>query len=647
MCVDQELSLCNIEHLAMNSSISESVIQCLKIFSVIVPRIRQQATTNRGSIRHALWEDEQGRLRLWAANIGAHQTGQSALDYRLRDASHIKQQVVNILTKLKKDLGEAEEVSSEYVSSKESDRLDDSFEDEGPEAELHQLHQMIVSSITCLFQMSMLVRKPARHDFLRLPESREVSAFKPWDQAHVRDKYPKAQADIVERLGIAMTTRRHYLRYRQRHRAKLSKGLGIAQAVCGSASEDASIVMSETIASDMNDLLLEVDDAQSKTGISQTSYASSMINKGSIRVPIPPKESADGAPFECPYCFLLISVTGSLSWHQHVFHDLQPYVCTVSGCSTPQALYSTRKEWFRHLRRSHPKSWRSGIGESHITEILDDDPPSNSGFCALCDHECRSERHLVRHLAGHLQEVALFILPRTDGDSDAGNISDEQDNLAPEALEISPRAAADRTADVDRLDFLTSLELELRNLLLERHERMEARSVIQLLSTAEADSPLSKILAHRKTSVFWKANHLGHEECQRRWEQEVARITPFLIGKILGHEKLLDRRSDHLATDSSDTSHEDLDSADIDSEDEDSKIRGSEERNSKPLEDEHKRLHPQGTGTKEREVLPDQVRDDLRSREHETLEKQRENMEMVEEQRLQASGIALLSLLGD
>jgi hypothetical protein len=34
------------------------------------------------------WEDELGRLRVWAANIGAHQSGQSSLDYRLRDASH-------------------------------------------------------------------------------------------------------------------------------------------------------------------------------------------------------------------------------------------------------------------------------------------------------------------------------------------------------------------------------------------------------------------------------------------------------------------------------------------------------------------------------------------------------------------------------
>ena len=43
------------------------------------------------------WTDELGRLRVWAANIGAHQTRQSSLEYRLRDASHIKSQIVRLL----------------------------------------------------------------------------------------------------------------------------------------------------------------------------------------------------------------------------------------------------------------------------------------------------------------------------------------------------------------------------------------------------------------------------------------------------------------------------------------------------------------------------------------------------------------------
>lgn len=52
------------------------------------------------------WLDELGRLRIWAGNIGAHQIGQSSLDYRLRDASHLKNETVKLLQRLLRLLGD-------------------------------------------------------------------------------------------------------------------------------------------------------------------------------------------------------------------------------------------------------------------------------------------------------------------------------------------------------------------------------------------------------------------------------------------------------------------------------------------------------------------------------------------------------------
>ena len=443
----------------MGSPISEWVSRCLNIFSIIAPRIEREAAANRRSNQHALWEDEQGRLRLWAENIGAHQTGQSALDFRLRDASHIRQQIINILQKLYKDLQEADEISSENSSPKEIDRPDSSSSDEEPEAELHQLHQMIVTSIKCLFQMSILVRKPSRHDFLRVPEYPEISAIKPWDQNHVRDKFPKAQNDIVERLGLAMTRRRQYLRYRERHRAKLSKGIDRAQDVNENTAEDATILLSETIATDAGRLHLVTDDVRSEAGVSQTSYGSAMLQGGSITIPSRPKESIGGAPFECPYCFLMISISSSLSWHRHLFEDLQPYICTVSGCSTPQVLYSSRREWLRHLKESHPRSWRGNTGGSCIAESPYGDSEPFTGTCTLCNDESQSEQQFVRHLAGHLQELALFVLPHTENDSNESDISAEQKNLQ-ELVNSQQSIAAGHVEDVDSIASADSFEAQ-------------------------------------------------------------------------------------------------------------------------------------------------------------------------------------------
>jgi hypothetical protein len=70
----------------MATSISSLLIECLGLFNALVAR--RDLVSHDAEVPVTLWADELGRLRVWAANIGAHQTGQSSLDYRLRDASH-------------------------------------------------------------------------------------------------------------------------------------------------------------------------------------------------------------------------------------------------------------------------------------------------------------------------------------------------------------------------------------------------------------------------------------------------------------------------------------------------------------------------------------------------------------------------------
>ena len=60
---------------------------------------------NAASIRQAAI-DLRGRFKVWAKNIGAHQTGRSSLDYRLRDSSHLKTRVVRFLKDLSEQLSD-------------------------------------------------------------------------------------------------------------------------------------------------------------------------------------------------------------------------------------------------------------------------------------------------------------------------------------------------------------------------------------------------------------------------------------------------------------------------------------------------------------------------------------------------------------
>jgi hypothetical protein len=53
-------------------------------------------------------QDELGRYKIWAGNIGALQKGPSSLDYRLREASHVQQPIIRLLRDLEYSLKEGE-----------------------------------------------------------------------------------------------------------------------------------------------------------------------------------------------------------------------------------------------------------------------------------------------------------------------------------------------------------------------------------------------------------------------------------------------------------------------------------------------------------------------------------------------------------
>ena len=350
------------------------------------------------------WEDEFGLLCMWAANIGAHQTGQSSLDFRLRDSSHIRQQVIRLLEEIPKTLLDVKEAMVESDDEDLESLGENESEDETPQTQIQQLRESVATTISCLFEMSMLVRKPAQRDHRMGSNKADVAYFEPFDRNHVRDKFPAADERLVARLGQAITRRRQYLKYRERHAMKLRQGLDP-----GSISQDDSEILSQTVATESRNSNVGCDEHRSESGYSMTSYAPTLMSGGDFTIPAPPKASKDGKAFECPYCYFIITVQGPGSWYRHVFGDLQPYVCTEIDCPTPNKLYTTRHEWLQHLRTVH-----------HLEGPSGSDPKNDvkGAVCLLCSAVLPDRKHLTRHLARHLQELALFLLPSPEEDSD-------------------------------------------------------------------------------------------------------------------------------------------------------------------------------------------------------------------------------------
>ncbi len=322
------------------------------------------------------------------------------MDFRLRDSSHIHQQIVKLLEHLLRRVKDARGVLAEGEDSdSDVESIDDSSsEDEAPQTEIQQLRGSVASIINCLFDTSMLVRKPAQHDFIMGQKQSDVSGYEWADLRHVQDKFPNIDDQMATRLSQANTRRRKYLIYRKRHADKLRQG--IDHDIKSEAPPAGSEILSETVATNVRTSNIDADDKASESAFSHTSYAPTLISGGAITIPSPPETSQNGAPFECPNCYYVISAPNTKVWNSHVFYDLQPYVCTERTCTVPHKLYATRHEWIHHLRTAH-------------------DHQADSVYtCTLCGvSQSTLERH-HQHVARHLQELALFILPRNDDDSD-------------------------------------------------------------------------------------------------------------------------------------------------------------------------------------------------------------------------------------
>ncbi|OQE23428.1 hypothetical protein PENFLA_c011G00274 [Penicillium flavigenum] len=390
------------------TKISSVVVQCLKDLGRFVS---ENLSSFASEVSPALWQDELGRLRVWAANIGAHQTGQSSLDHRLRDASHIKEQTLRVLQRLQRTIEDINDVLHHSPEDDDFSDLSENEDDDDHQTEIQSVYHALRDTINNLYQMSMVIRQPSQHDRLIGTKRSDAVFFEHFDRLHVTSKYPQAGENILKRLGLAISQRRAVMRYRERHRTKLGQGLS---QVMEDQTDGQSAKLSETVATEFVETApAEKGDLEFLTVASQTSYAQTILNgaEGTV-LPSPPKESADGAPFECPYCFVIISITNRRAWARHVFNDLMPYLCIFPNCPTPHRLYESRRDWFSHLQSQHSISESPGI---HVD-------------CPLCLSSVPSGKQLERHVGRHLEELALFALPRSEEDDDEAPIYSDADS---------------------------------------------------------------------------------------------------------------------------------------------------------------------------------------------------------------------------
>ena len=95
-------------------SIAPKVHECVRRFNALCGLLPETDRTARPAL-----VDQLGRLKIWAGNIGAFQELPlpSSLDYRLREAPKIVNQVIEFLNDLNETLQEGTAISQMFTKS--------------------------------------------------------------------------------------------------------------------------------------------------------------------------------------------------------------------------------------------------------------------------------------------------------------------------------------------------------------------------------------------------------------------------------------------------------------------------------------------------------------------------------------------------
>jgi len=200
-------------------------------------------------------------------------------------------------------------------------------------------------------------------------------------------------------------------------------------------------------------------------------------------IPPAPQLQVGAREHQCPYCCLVWPAeefTNEGRWKYHVIRDLRPYVCLYRNCPFPEELFASFRDWRRHMQMPHGTEWicpvytrRKKKAQKDTSEASDKNPCgvlelnkqpwlhqsrdalenhmkachsdlfSASQVTALAGRSKRASRPpsecpfgctefsdaFYRHVAAHLQDLALISLPwRDDIDSEVNSDVDSEVN---------------------------------------------------------------------------------------------------------------------------------------------------------------------------------------------------------------------------
>ncbi|KAJ3488727.1 hypothetical protein NLG97_g6141 [Lecanicillium saksenae] len=428
---------------ATYTSVPAGVQRCLELFQ------KAKSAAQEFPEPREEWDlrERTGRFRVWSLNIGGWQEDAESLDFKLREASHVHQQLLYLLQDLQSLLLDLIGIWSKTMvpwDELPQDNEGDSLEHDSTSTEVDQLLLDIDEVTNDLLGLNIAVRMPSSHDRLAI-----VTASPALNPAAIYAKRVQEQYTLSEmlshRLGLELAKRRKYFENRQAYQSNIAKRAGEA---LGHMQQQTSV--------DPSSALMRFEDAPEDTDSEdEEEYKSDwwIVQIGLKRrrlssFPPIPILSRSGH-VQCPYCYSTFVVKNLENWREHILDDLKPYICLEDSCEEQYA-FTNREDWRCHMRKAHWQNNICPIGEcsqsfseleflqKHIifdhgiesikandqAVVILSEAPLLLQPCVFCGKYSLTYPEYEDHLLRHFEKLFLLSLPLLDVSDEAGSPDD-------------------------------------------------------------------------------------------------------------------------------------------------------------------------------------------------------------------------------
>lgn len=350
-------------------SILRACQQCIQFFRRGLPRARRGLSSPLDLDSQASLENQLGRFKIWAGNIGVFAAGNASTDYRLRQDQDVKDVMIQMLARLKKNLEQLISLSSlpEELTQEDSgsDSVDSSASSSpslvlslGSESEpgtvstleaqekrqpSHDRLKAIDEIITRLYGLSAIIRKPMSFDevtkvknfIAKNQDPQDIEEFESHIRWQTQFRHPEASVKLIDRLVSTVVFRRHKLLYRERHHEKLNQGVDQAfgleievpdissapklsqnYLIKKSYGKSRFLKSPATVKSSSQTNPYSATEASMVNRFGFSPYSKSVALSGMTKstvarrehldVPPPPRVDAEAEETVCPYCFEVV-----------------------------------------------------------------------------------------------------------------------------------------------------------------------------------------------------------------------------------------------------------------------------------------------------------------------------------------------------